>query len=204
MEWLQVVGFPKYYVNSKYEVKGPRGMMKTPIISLRRKGGKSVTIKPKRLYLLTAKGFDPYVAKGHGVDTVEIEGSLRLMDHRERTSRKATMEHERRRLTSVQSKQRFTLTIEWAQACIEAIGGDTKMLWDVLERVAPHIDAYLRFQCGEKSEIVRQEVVSETIATYVERVLGGRTTTCNTRALKRMARGNLAKLRKDNAHVRIE
>ena len=80
MEWLQVVGYPHYFVNSNYEVIGKKGLIKGPNVTLRRKDRRNLSIKHKRLFLLTVEGIDPYYAVGRNFDTFEIEGCLRLID----------------------------------------------------------------------------------------------------------------------------
>lgn len=191
MEWLQVIGYPQYFVNKDYEVRGPKGLMKGAIIALRRKGRAQLSIKRKRLYLLTKVGLDPYMCVNSGVDVVEIEGGLRLMEWKERRQQSAIRQHIGAILTVDESKQYFVFTINWADACIKAIDGDTSLLWDILTNVQPKIDDYLLFQCCVTSRKIRQEIIQETFTLYVERVVQCKSQCCNIRALKRMARGLL-------------
>ena len=193
MKWLQIKGYPGYLVNKKCEVKGKNGgLLSGRHVTLRRKGRRQLSITRKRLYLLAASGLDPYLAVGSGVDVVELDGQLRLLDWKERRRKSAVKQAGDMVLSKDESKKRYMDTVMWAEACMLAIEGDTSRLWRVLEGVIPKIDKYLMFQCGESSQVVRREITHETLALYVERVVNGRTTTCSLRALLRMAKGGLA------------
>ena len=79
MEWLQVIGYPDYFVNAKYEVRHRECMLTGPHVSLRRSDRRQICVKKKRLFLLTTMGIDPFIAIGSKVDTYEIEGCLRIV-----------------------------------------------------------------------------------------------------------------------------
>ena len=194
MEWLKVIGYPDYFVNAKYEVRHRKCMLTGPHVSLRRSDRRQICVKRKRLFLLTTMGIDPFLAIGSKVETYEIEGCLRLIDWRERRSLSTTKYHQSTILDKDSAKKIFKKHISWAKACIEALDGNEKPLWSILQNGISDLDNYLFYQCGERSRIVRKEVISETLTTYVERVVNGRTTTSNWRAMKRLARGILGQL----------
>lgn len=198
MKWLQVTGYPQYYVNELFEVKRvfDDGSVTTytaniPHVVLRKKGRPPCTARKRRLYYLTTQGIDPYLAKHSDIEVIEIEGSLKVMSYRERRVLTTKQADAKRRLSN--NKRHwvwyFELGIQWNQACLMAIAGDTNPLWSVLKSVRPEIDGYVRHQLLVRSETMRNEVIDETFTTYVERVVSGRTGTTNTRALKRLAKG---------------
>lgn len=195
MEWLKVIGYPDYFVNAKYEVRHRKCMLTGPHVSLRRSDRRQICVKRKRLFLLTTMGIDPFLAIGGTVDTVEIDGHLRLIDWRERRKLSATRQHQITLAEKEFAKKQFNATISWAQSCIVALEGNTEPLWSILLSGRENLDLYLLHQCGERSLIVRKEVISETFTTYIERVVKGKTFTCNWRAMKRTARGILANLK---------
>lgn len=194
MEWLKVIGYPDYFVNAKYEVRHRKCMLTGPHVSLRRSDRRQISVKRKRLFLLTTMGIDPYLAIGSNVETFEIEGHLRLIDWRERRKLSATRQHQITLADKAFAKKQFNATISWAQSCIVALEGNTEPLWSILQSGRKNLDLYLLHQCGERSLIVREEVISETFTTYIERVVKGKTFTCNWRAMKRTARGILAEM----------
>lgn len=194
MEWLKVIGYPNYFVNERYEAKHKGRVLVGAVVTLRRPDRRQISVLKKRLFLLTTMGIDPFLAIGGKVDTVEIDGHLRLIDWRERRKLSATRQHQITLAEKEFAKKQFNATISWAQSCIVALEGNTEPLWSILLSGRENLDLYLLYQCGERSLIVREEVISETFTTYVERVVNGRTVTCNWRAMKRMARGILAKM----------
>lgn len=194
MEWLKVIGYPDYFVNARYEVRHRKCMLTGPHVSLRRSDRRQICVKRKRLFLLTTMGIDPFLAIGSKVETYEIEGCLRLIDWRERRKLSATRQHQITLAEKEFAKKLFNATISWAQSCIVALEGNTEPLWSILLSGRENLDLYLLHQCGERSRIVREEVISETFTTYIERVVKGKTFTCNWRAMKRTARGILAKI----------
>lgn len=139
-------------------------------------------------------GIDPFLAIGAKVDTVEIDGHLRLIDWRERRKLSTTRQHQIALADKELAKKQFNATISWAQSCIVALEGNTEPLWSILLSGRKNLDLYLLHQCGERSLIVREEVISETFTTYIERVVKGKTFTCNWRAMKLTARGILAEI----------
>lgn len=169
-------------------------MLTGPHVTLRRSDRRQICVKKKRLFLLSTMGIDPYLAIGSKLETYEIEGCLRLIDWRERRSLSITKYHQSTILDKDSAKKIFKKHISWAKACIDALDGNEKPLWSILQNGISDLDNYLLYQCGERSRIVRKEVISETFTTYVERVVNGRTTTSNWRAMKRLARGILAQM----------
>lgn len=194
MSWLRVIGYPEYFVNERYEAKHKERVLVGAVVTLRRPDRRQISVSKKRLFLLTTIGIDPYLAIGSNVETFEIEGHLRLIDWRERRKLSATRQHQITLADKEFAKKQFNATISWAQSCIDALDGITEPLWSILQNGKSNLDNYLLHQCGERSCIIREEVISETFTTYVERVVNGRTVTCNWRAMKRTARGILAKI----------
>lgn len=194
MSWLRVIGYPEYFVNERYEAKHKERVLVGAVVTLRRPDRRQISVSKKRLFLLTTIGIDPYLAIGSNVETFEIEGHLRLIDWRERRKLSATRQHQITLADKEFAKKKFNATISWAQSCIDALDGITEPLWSILQNGKSNLDNYLLHQCGERSCIIREEVISETFTTYVERVVNGRTVTCNWRAMKRTARGILAKI----------
>lgn len=194
MSWLRVIGYPEYFVNERYEAKHKERVLVGAVVTLRRPDRRQISVSKKRLFLLTTIGIDPYLAIGSNVETFEIEGHLRLIDWRERRKLSATRQHQITLADKEFAKKNFNATISWAQSCIDALDGITEPLWSILQNGKSNLDNYLLHQCGERSCIIREEVISETFTTYVERVVNGRTVTCNWRAMKRTARGILARI----------
>ena len=194
MSWLRVIGYPEYFVNERYEAKHKGRVLVGAVVTLRRPDRRQISVLKKRLFLLTTMGIDPFLAIGGKVDTVEIDGHLRLIDWRKRRKLSATRQHQITLADKEFAKKQFNATISWAQSCIVALEGNTEPLWSILLSGRENLDLYLLHQCGERSLIVREEVISETFTTYIERVVKGKTFTCNWRAMKRTARGILAEI----------
>lgn len=167
-------------------------MITGPHVTLRRSDRRQICVKKKRLYLLTTMGIDPFLAIGSKVETYEIEGCLRLIDWRDRRVLSTTKYHQSTILDKDSAKKKFKKHISWAKACIEALDGNEKPLWSILLNGISDLDNYLFYQCGERSRIVREEIIQETFTLYVERVVQCKSQCCNIRVLKRMARGLLA------------
>lgn len=185
--WIEIVGFPNYYINKQRQIKHFDKIYKdSPIVTLRN-GKEQLTIRRNRLLYLASARISPTEAKNIDVDVIEENGILRVIDRKERRALLAQEKHKRSVRTTEEATIELDNTIEFCLAIKSALQGDFCPLLDKLEQRKYKLIEYLKRQ-GIKQDLVEDISVS-VIEWYLDAITVRRCTATSFDYLKKRAMG---------------
>lgn len=185
-KWLEIQGFPEYFINSNREVKHRNKIYKdSPVVTLRN-NNRQLTIRRNRLLYLTLAGISPLV-KNPGVDVICVNGELKAVDSRERRRMLATKRH----LGAVKSVDEaiaeLNKTIELCNGIKDALNGDFSSLLMELSCREQKIFQDLR-HIGV-GDVLARDIATVTIEWYLDAITTKRCTATSYLYLRKKAIG---------------
>lgn len=185
--WIEIVGFPNYYINKQKQIKHFDKIYKDNLLVTLRNSCGQLTIRRNRLLVLAVAGVNPLSTKGIGVDIIEINGELRAISRKERCAILAQEKHKRSVRTKEETIIELDATIEFCEAIKTALDGNCAPLLEMLEQRKYKLIEYLKRQ-GIKQDLA-EDISISAIEWYFDAITVRRCTATSFVYLKKRAMG---------------
>lgn len=185
--WIEIVGFPNYYINKQKQIKHFDKIYKDNLLVTLRNSCGQLTIRRNRLLVLAVAGVNPLSTKGIGVDIIEINGELRAISRKERCAILAQEKHKRSVRTKEEAIIELDKTIEFCEAIKTALDGNCAPLLEMLEQRKYKLIEYLKRQ-GIKQDLA-EDISISVIEWYFDAITVRRCTATSFDYLKKRAMG---------------